>query len=125
MKAKILVVDDNDDTRTALASLLKAAGYRVVCAANGREALEYLRASAPPGAILLDLNMPVMSGLEFRQEQRKDPALADIPVFLVSGEAGLEKTVEALDAVGHIPKPIEVGYLFKSIHSLNKRTQAN
>jgi CheY-like chemotaxis protein len=125
MTANILIVEDNDDIRTTLASLLKAAGYGVVCKTNGREALDYLRTADPPTAILLDLNMPVMNGWEFRQEQRQDPALAAIPVLLLSGEPHLSRTAASIGAAGHIAKPVEVGCLFRSIHLLSMNPQSN
>ena len=64
----ILIIDDHDGLRKGLASLLKATGYAVASAANGREALDYLRWADLPFAILVDLNMPVMDGRQFCQE---------------------------------------------------------
>ena len=82
MNAKILVVEDELGQREALAEVLSRLGYEVQCAANGNEALELMRRSESlPGLILLDLMMPVMDGWEFRAEQRKDRALADVPAL--------------------------------------------
>src|SRR3954469_25596166 len=82
----ILVAEDDANTRQALASLLGAAGYTVTTAANGREALDALRRQ-PPDLVLLDLVMPELDGWQFLQQQRQDPALASIPVVVVSGAA--------------------------------------
>jgi CheY-like chemotaxis protein len=86
----VLVVDDSADVRLSLELLLPMFGYTVATAANGQEALDYLHAHEPPCAILLDLRMPVMGGDRFREEQLREPALAGIPVVVVSGEIDLE-----------------------------------
>src|SRR4051812_43717388 len=80
----ILVVEDNAALRQVMRAVLEAAGYRVACAANGREALDSLRAAEPPFVILLDLSMPVMDGWQFRERQRQTAGFASIPVLLLS-----------------------------------------
>jgi CheY-like chemotaxis protein len=116
----ILVVENDDSVRHVLASLLEGAGYTVACAVNGREALDYLRRAELPLAILLDLNMPVMDGWQFRKEQRQDPALADIPVLILSGESNLAQTATSLEAGGHFTKPIEIDGLFAGLRLLGE-----
>src|SRR5262245_43368027 len=82
----VLVVADSIDTRDSLAFLLRrVGGYQVSTAADGQEALDRLRAGPRPGLILLDLLMPAMDGWEFCRRLRQDPALASIPVVVVSG----------------------------------------
>ena len=67
--------------------LLALEGIAATTAADGREALSRLRRGEPhPAAIVLDLSMPVMTGWEFRDAQLRDPALANIPVAVVSGD---------------------------------------
>jgi CheY-like chemotaxis protein len=61
----ILVVEDNEVSRAGLAAVLRRAGYGVVPACNGEEALAALRAGPPPGLILLDMLMPVLDGWHF------------------------------------------------------------
>src|SRR6185503_13456436 len=82
----VLVVDDDVDTREMVEQLLTAANYSVVTASDGREALELLE-TIRPALILLDVQMPVMDGAEFRQQQRRDPALLRIPTVVISGAA--------------------------------------
>src|SRR5438105_9876835 len=86
--AAVLVVDDDALTRQSLSELLEGHGYSVATANDGREALLYLeeqdRAGTLPGLIVLDLVMPV-SGWEFRAQQQKQPALAAIPLVIISG----------------------------------------
>src|SRR5205085_12014163 len=82
---RVLVVEDDHDVREALVEALEASDYHPMAAANGSEALQRLRSgSEPPCVILLDVMMPVMDGREFREEQRRDPALAEIPVVVLS-----------------------------------------
>jgi CheY-like chemotaxis protein len=114
----ILVVENDDSVRHVLASLLEGAGYTVACAVNGREALDHLRRSEPPLAILLDLDMPVMDGRQFRKEQCRDPVLADIPVLILSGEPGLSEEAASLGAGSHFAKPIEIDCLFADLRLL-------
>jgi CheY-like chemotaxis protein len=95
--------------------LLEAEGYRVVCAANGREALDYLHHAELPCLILLDLEMPVMDGWQFRREQSRDPALASIAVVLLSGEDHLDQIANALGVARHLTKPIEFNDLLATV----------
>ena len=81
----ILLAEDDYDLREAMTDVLELEGYRVKAVPNGLEALEWLlAASAPPSLIFLDLMMPVMDGWQFRQEQLARPALASIPVVVLS-----------------------------------------
>jgi two-component system, OmpR family, response regulator CpxR len=87
-RAPVLVVDDDVDLRDTLCELLETKGYDVYYACDGREALEILhKADPPPGLILLDLMMPVMSGEEMVAALKQVPALAAIPVTIVSGQS--------------------------------------
>ncbi|MBA3817355.1 MAG: response regulator [Deltaproteobacteria bacterium] len=77
-------MDDDCDTHDLLDVLLSHAGYSVVTASNGREALGLLT-SIRPRMILLDVEMPVMTGPEFREVQRRDPDLIRIPTVVMTG----------------------------------------
>jgi CheY-like chemotaxis protein len=107
-RGPVLVVDDNPSFLDAMRLFLEGAGYAVACAANGRQALDYLGEHEPPGLILLDLNMPVLDGPGFRREQLRDPALAAVPVLLVSSDADVDRQAGALGAAGYFRKPVEV-----------------
>jgi CheY-like chemotaxis protein len=81
----VLIVEDDADLREMMAQLLNLEGFKSATVANGREALEYLHDGAErPDVILLDLMMPVMDGWEFRRQQQADPALAGVPVIILS-----------------------------------------
>jgi CheY-like chemotaxis protein len=114
----VLVVDDDAATRAALQAVLAAAGYRVACAADGREAIDYLGRAERPGLILLDLSMPVMDGWQFRVWQRQAPAWAPIPVVLVSAEADLARIATSLGVVGYFAKPIDFDGLLDAVRVL-------
>jgi CheY-like chemotaxis protein len=108
----ILVVDDDPDIRESLKEVLQDEGYTVSCVANGREALEYLQKSPRPCVILLDLMMPVMDGWQFRREQKQNPAIADIPLIVITATG---KRPVLIDADELVMKPLDLGRLFEAI----------
>jgi CheY-like chemotaxis protein len=107
----ILVVDDDVDIRDAITVVLQGEGYRVASAANGRDALDYLHRSAPPDLVLLDLMMPVMDGWQFRREQKRDPALASIPVVVISSAA----STLSLGVADFLQKPVAFDQLLNTV----------
>jgi CheY-like chemotaxis protein len=111
-----MVVDDDDDIRETLESLLTEEGYAVSAYQNGRAALDALRAGERPAAILLDLMMPIMDGWDFRREQLADPALASIPVILVTA-AGLER-VNPEDFTEVLRKPLKLERVLDTLERL-------
>ena len=97
---KILIVDDELSFRQMLSTLLEDAGYRAFSAANGRDALTYLRQSrTKPGLILLDMAMPVMSGWDFLRVQRHEARLSSIPVVIVTARGLSEEERNEAHAV--------------------------
>ena len=113
----ILIVEDDSDVRESLAVFLEGEGYSVVEAEHGKEALRCLRSSTDFCLILLDLFMPVMNGWAFRAEQLRDPALATIPVIVISADAGTPQKATALGAVDSMVKPIEFDRLLQAVTS--------
>ena len=116
----VLLVEDDDDERDALAALLEQEDYCVLQAPNGAEALKLLESQ--PGQcqlILLDLMMPVMNGWDFRKLQKRKAALADIPVVLMSAGAQIAFAVEDLDAAGYVTKPVEFSDLLKKVEQFS------
>jgi len=102
----VLIVDDDSAVRTALKELFETEGYTVVLAANGRAALNRLMEGFRPSVVLLDLMMPVMDGWDFRTEQLKDPALKEIPVFILTAAGFSDATIRAqFGNVPFVPKP--------------------
>jgi CheY-like chemotaxis protein len=112
----ILVVDDDAAIREALAAALEDEGYSVRSAANGREALKLLRATAAaPALILLDLMMPVMSGWDFRAAQQQDRALARIPVVVLSADRDVQAKAASVRAQAYLPKPVNLDSLLATV----------
>jgi CheY-like chemotaxis protein len=113
MESYVLVVDDDRDIRDSLIEMLEEHGYPARGAGNGVEALDALRGE-PPCLILLDLMMPVMDGREFREEQVKHPAWADIPVIVISAYGDVEAQAGAL-ALEYLKKPLAMQPLMAAI----------
>jgi adenylate cyclase len=107
-KTDILLIDDEDDMRTALVEFLEDEGYSVDQAKDGRMGLEYLRSHPHPDLILLDFMMPIMGGEEFCLNLNNDSKLRSIPVALVSAASITEEKLEAMKVVAFIPKPIQI-----------------
>jgi CheY-like chemotaxis protein len=119
--AGVLLVEDDQACRDEMAETINELGYEVSVAANGELALERLRsANDPPWVILLDLRMPVMDGWQFRDELRKDPLLADIPVVVLSGDPNLQ----GFDADAHLMKPVHFNPLLRTLERLYRGASA-
>jgi CheY-like chemotaxis protein len=115
----VLVVEDDGDVRESIAEVLDREGYCVACAANGVEALAFLRRAQPlPALILLDLMMPVMNGWEFRARQRSERDLAGIPVVVLSGDARAVQEATLLEAAAAAAKPVSMLHLLELVRRL-------
>ncbi|MDY7231294.1 response regulator [Hyalangium rubrum] len=111
LKGSVLIVEDDEDIRAAMAELLEGEGFEVAVASNGLEGLEVLEQIHPPCLVLLDLMMPVMSGEDFLRHLRQHPAFNPVPVIIVtaSGRQPLP------GAQGILKKPFEIGDLFATV----------
>jgi CheY-like chemotaxis protein len=116
-KNDILLVEDDFDVRDMMTFFLESEGYRVAAAANGQEAIDYLKRGQVPRLILLDLMMPVMNGWEFRQQQQQDPRLSQIPVVVISADSNVREKANSLGASNYLAKPIEFDMLLEVIKS--------
>ncbi|WP_235880020.1 response regulator [Polyangium aurulentum] len=111
----MLVVEDDVDIRGLIADILRLEGYSVDAVENGREALEHLRAGPPPRVILLDLMMPEMNGWEFRTAQAQDPALAEIPVVILTGGGNAAAAAQGLGVDAFLRKPVDLDELLEMV----------
>ena len=111
MSMRIMVVDDDPDFREALIACLEREQYEVVAAANGQLALELLQWGIVPSVILLDLMMPVMSGWELRRHQLADPALASIPVIVMSADPRSAQLADSPGVHAVLTKPVDIDEL--------------
>jgi CheY-like chemotaxis protein len=116
----VLVVDDCPFFRELMRALLERWGYSAAFASNGREALDYLQQADPPDVIVLDLDMPVMDGWVFRDHQRCLPALASIPVILLSADSRLPEHARALGVASYLTKPFPGTDLLAAIQSVSR-----
>lgn len=109
----VLVIDDDEDIRDSLVEALTDEGFAVTAATNGAEALAVLRTTADlrPCVIVLDLMMPVMDGWQFRAEQQKDAALAEIPVVVLSADGNVRTKAARLAAADALAKPVRLEML--------------
>lgn len=116
----ILLVDDDSELRDELAAALSEAGYDVVSAANGREALDRLKARPLPRVIVLDLLMPVMNGWEFCDATRGDPTMGKIPIVVTSGAVSRDPSSPYyIDVDDFITKPFDLDELLVKIRRLS------
>ncbi len=119
--AKILLVDDDPQVRRALRTTLTSAGYVVVEARTGEEALEEVQAEGAVDIVLLDLKMPGIGGLEACRRIRK---IFDVPILVISVLRTQEEKVQAFDAGAddYLVKPFGIQELLSRIHALRRRT---
>jgi CheY-like chemotaxis protein len=111
----LMVVDDDEDIREVLKLFLEAEGYRVVTAADGRDALQQLQSHEQPSLILLDLMMPGMDGEQFMNIIRRG-SFGNISVVIMSGHREAANKVIELNANCSLMKPVEYDDLMAVVH---------
>ncbi len=123
---KILIVDDQKIIRQMIKSMTKESSYEYVEASNGKEGLDILDNNEDVSLILLDLNMPIMDGLEMLIKMRKDEIHTTTPVIFISsarGEDAIEKAKE-LGIKKWLHKPFKKDELLATIDSATKDSVA-
>ena len=111
---RILVVDDEPDQRFLTRRIFKRAGYEVAEAEDGSVALAAMRES-PPDLLVTDMTMPVMNGAELIRRVRGEPAMAHIPIVVVSGDPHLAGAADAI-----LTKPFDWQELVATVDRLLK-----
>ncbi|HKB76168.1 MAG TPA: response regulator [Myxococcales bacterium] len=119
----VLVVDDDPDILQTLGLCLSSEGYRVLMAANGKEALEILD-HEHPSVILLDLMMPVMDGWQFVAEL-DHRGRRDVPLLILSADRAVQGHAQQLRASGHLAKPFDLDDLLGKVQQLTGGAMAN
>jgi len=116
MAKKILIVEDNELNMKLFNDLLESKGYEVVQTRNGMDALELAR-NHRPDLILMDIQLPEVSGLDVTRWIKEDEALAMIPVIAVTAFAmkGDEERIRQGGCEAYISKPISVGTFLQTI----------
>ena len=113
----IIRVDDDDaPIRLLMRTLLREFGFEPVVAKSGEDAIAEAR-KRTPDLILLDRNMPGMSGDEVLRELRSDEPLAEVPVLILSGEPMAPDEIRSLGATGAVLKPFDVTALIDKIRT--------
>lgn len=108
---RVLLVEDDLLAKEALAYLLEIEGFGVATVRDGVEGLKLLHRLPRPNAVILDVGLPVVDGLEFLRRQKNDPAVADIPVIVVTGSY----LTTMPNACAVLPKPVDVTKLIDSL----------
>jgi len=119
VKAKILIVDDDDKNVVLLTIKMKREGYEVASANNGMDALERVR-TFMPDVILMDVMMPRMNGYEVLKALKDDESTRYIPVIMLTGLGGVENKVQGFDvgAEDYITKPFSLREVSARVRSL-------
>jgi CheY-like chemotaxis protein len=112
----LLLVDDSEAI-LAFERATLSAHYQITTASNGVQALEKLNASKPD-LVLLDLSMPEMDGTEVFRRMKESPALASIPVIVVSSERERASELLKLGARAYLPKPIRADQLVSTVNGV-------
>ena len=120
MGKTVLVVDDSSTMRQMVTYTLTTAGYQVVEAGNGKEAVNKLNGGAKPALVVTDLNMPDMDGITVIQEIRKMPAFKFTPILMLTTESAddKKKAGQAAGATGWIVKPFNPEQMLKVVQKV-------
>jgi DNA-binding response OmpR family regulator len=119
---RILIVDDDPTIRSVLEAFLEDEGFTPSLAVNGQDAVEQARAE-PPALILMDLMMPVMSGVEAARQLKTDPDTATVPIIAMSAGFILRGSVDELMADSIISKPFDLDALIANIRTTLRRAE--
>ncbi|HEY0324957.1 MAG TPA: response regulator [Allosphingosinicella sp.] len=119
MGQKILIVEDNELNLKLFCDLLRAHGFEVEPVRDGREALEKAR-EFEPELVVMDIQMPHISGLELIEQMKQEEALAPVPVLAVTAYAakGDEERIRDAGAEGYVSKPISVMKFVEAVRAL-------
>ena len=119
MTKRILVVEDNDLNRKLFCDVLKSQGFAVEPCADGLEALDRARGFVP-NLIIMDIQMPNVSGLDLIEAAKADPVLRGIPVLAVTAYAGKgdEERIRDAGAEGYLAKPVSIGPFLQAVQAL-------
>lgn len=123
MSIDILVVDDDPLSRKITTGVLQTAGFNLLTAGSGEEALKLIKTS-PPALAVLDILMPDMDGFELCRRLRRSPETAQIPIIILTALQELDDRLQAYDAGADdfIPKPLEPAEFVARLRALLRRS---
>lgn len=104
----VTLIDDSRTILMSMSGLLRSAGFQTESFERPQDALERLRDTAPPAAVITDLNMPEMDGITLIREARKIPSCRFLPILVLTTESQAAKRIEAkaAGATGWLVKPV-------------------
>ena len=111
----VLVVDDHAEVRGVIARQLRQAGFKVADSANGVEALGYLENEGPVCVIVLDLEMPTMTGWEFMTVCSKHPTWRQIPIVVLTAYGPADLVSEVINGIPVVTKPFKFEELLAEV----------
>jgi len=119
MAKRILVVEDNDLNRKLFCDVLRSQGYAVEPVGDGLDALERARQFVP-NLVIMDIQLPNVSGLDLIEAAKKDPVLRSIPILAVTAYAGKgdEERIREAGAEGYLAKPVSIGPFMQAVRAL-------
>ncbi len=117
VRQRLMLIEDDFMLRAHLSELLAAEGYLVTCAADGAEALDRLEREPTPAVILVDIMMPKMDGVSFRQAQLQSPALRNVPTIAMTAGRGI-RDLDSLQFENVMQKPIDFDRLVEALAKL-------
>lgn len=125
MAKRIMVVEDNDLNRKLFCDVLKSQGFTVEPVGDGLEALDKARAFVP-NLMIMDIQLPNISGLELIEGAKADPVLRSIPVLAVTAYAGKgdEDRIREAGADGYLAKPVSIGPFMAAVKRLLENAPA-
>lgn len=125
MSLKILIVEDNNDSRTLLHYLFTTRGFEVSTATDGMEGV-YMARAEKPALIITDLTMPNMDGIEMIRQLRAEPETADIPmvIYTAFGSAEITQSAAEVGAARLFAKPFDLDALMEFAAAMSQSDQA-
>ena len=119
MAKRILVVEDNDLNRKLFCDVLRASGFEVEPVADGELVMNAARAF-DPDLVIMDIQLPGVSGVDLISAMRRDGALADTPILAVTAYAGKgdEERIRDAGATGYLSKPVSIGPFMAAVRGL-------
>jgi two-component system cell cycle response regulator DivK len=123
---KILLVEDNQDSREGLARRLQRRGYEVIQAGDGQQGLSLARL-AGPDLVLMDMNLPIVDGWEATRQLKEAAETRDLPIIALTAHALSSDRIKTLAAgcTDHHPKPVDLPRLLAQIETALKDTPAS
>ena len=122
MAKTILVVDDSGTVRQQVSMALKQAGFAIVEAADGQEALAAIESNRAIDMVVCDVNMPVLNGLEMVEQVKRNPANKSLPILMLTteGQPSMISRAKEAGAAGWIVKPFDATQLVQTAKHLTK-----